>query len=261
MHDRSRQDGETTARPLVSVVTPAYRAQAHIGQAIKSVQAQEIGEWEMLIVDDGSPDRVAGVVEGYAAQDSRLRLMRQDNAGPAAARQAALDAARGRYIAFLDSDDYWLPGKIARQLQALDASDAALCFTAYRRISPDGGAIGRLVEVPSHLSYRGLLKRTAIATSTVVVDTAATGPLRTTRTYYDDYVLWLGILKQGHGAIGLNEDLMRYRVLEGSVSRNKFRSARWVWHTYRQIEGLAPPYALWCFVNYAWNGARKYARF
>jgi teichuronic acid biosynthesis glycosyltransferase TuaG len=115
--------------------------------------------------------------------------------------------------------------------------------------------------VPDHLSYTDLLKNTAIATSTAMVDTAATGPLRMTRTYYDDYALWLGILRAGHPARGLREDLMRYRVLGQSVSRNKLRSARMVWRVYRDVERLSLPRAVWSFGHYAANALRKYRTF
>jgi teichuronic acid biosynthesis glycosyltransferase TuaG len=248
--------------PLVSIVTPAYNAVRHIRETIASVQKQSLTGWELLVVDDCSKDETASIVHEVAEQDHRIRLLRQEkNGGPAAARQRAIEAARARYIAFLDSDDLWLPEKLNYQLGFMRQNDAALTFTAYRRISEDGSSTGRLVVVPRRLSYRGLLKNTAIATSTVIIDRVKTGPFSMTRTYYDDYALWLNILRRGHIAYGLRQDLMRYRVVSRSVSRNKGRSAYWVWRLYRDVEKLSLLRAIWCFMNYAVRALIKYHRF
>jgi teichuronic acid biosynthesis glycosyltransferase TuaG len=247
---------------LVSIVTPAWRAARFVGATIESVLAQDYPHWEMNIVDDCSPDETSAVVESFAARDSRVKLIRQpQNGGAAMARNAALEAARGRFIAFLDSDDLWHPGKLTRQLQFMRARNAAFSFTGFRRISQDGEVLGRLIHVPTNLKYRSLLKNTAIATSTVIVDRQVTGPIRMTRTYYDDFVLWLEITKRGVVAHGLDEDLMRYRVVSESISRNKTNSARQVWLTYRNIEKLGRVQSAWCFANYAARAWMKYRRF
>lgn len=216
----------------------------------------------MIVVDDCSRDDTIGIVERAAACDPRVRLLRQaSNAGPAAARDVALVAARGRYIAFLDSDDLWLPQKLVHQIEFMHANKAGFSFTQFRRISETREAAGRLIAIPSRLDYYGLLKNTAIATSTVIVDREMTGPLRMTRTYYDDFVLWLELAKRGFAAYGLREDLMRYRVVGQSVSRNKINSAKWVWRTYREIEQLGRIRACWYLGNYAINAVLKYSRF
>lgn len=248
--------------PLVSIITPAYNAARHIKETIASVQAQSLTDWELLVVDDCSKDDTVSVVREFASRDPRVHLIKQEkNGGPAAARQAAIDAAKARYIAFLDSDDVWLPNKLEIELAFMRENDAALTFTAFRRISEDGSFTGRLIGVPTRLSYRGLLKNTAIATSTVLVDRDKTGALSMTRTYYDDYALWLSILRRGHIAHGLPQDLMRYRVVSRSVSRNKGRSAYWVWRLYRDVEKLNLLYATWCFIHYAARAYIKYRRF
>lgn len=246
---------------LVSIVTPAYKAARYVADSIRSVQGQDHAHWEMLIVDDGSPDETASVVQQYADRDPRVKLLRQANAGPAMARQRALEEAQGSYIAFLDSDDYWLSGKLTRQLEFMARTGTPLSYTRFRRINVDGARLGHLVEIPDSLNYAALLSNTAIATSTVIVNRSQTGPFKMTRAYYDDFVLWLELLKRGFTARGLQEDLMRYRVVGKSVSRNKLRSAREVWRTYRRIERLSMPHATWCFGNYAYNSVRKHLRF
>ena len=247
---------------LVSIVTPAYNAERFLPEAIESVLRQTYGDWELNVVDDCSKDDTRGVVEGYAARDSRVRLLRlARNSGPALARQAAVEAARGRYVAFLDSDDLWTPEKLERQLAFMSRLGAGLSFTSFRRISDDGKRVGRLIPVPARLTYVQLLGHTAIATSTALVDRTLTGPFRMVKTYYDDFALWLEITRRGFAAFGLGEDLMRYRVLGGSVSRNKVRSARMVWRLYREVEGLGLMRAAWCFARYAGNAVRKYHAF
>jgi teichuronic acid biosynthesis glycosyltransferase TuaG len=216
----------------------------------------------MIVVDDCSRDDTRAVVRGLAERDPRVRLVEQTvNGGPARARQAALDAARHAHVAFLDADDLWLPQKLERQLQFMRERGAAFTFTEYRRISEDGTRLGKRVRVPSRMTYSRLLGNTAIATSTVLVDRGATGPLAMTETYYDDFVLWLGILKRGFVAEGLHEDLMRYRVLAKSVSRNKANSAKHVWRTYRDVERLPLVRSAWSFAGYASRALLKYRSF
>jgi len=244
--------------PLVSVITAAYNAEAFIAQAIASVQAQSLADWEMLIADDASGDRTAAIVEAAAAQDPRVRLIRLvQNGGVARARNAALAAARGRFIAFLDSDDLWLPEKLEHQVSFMQARDAAVSYTSFRRIDETGRQVGRLVKVPSRLTYRQLLKNTAIATLTGMVDTAKTGPIRMTEARRDDYILWLSILKRGFVAHGLREDLARYRVVQGSLSSKPKRSAAWVWDVYRKVEKLNLLNAAWCMAHYCARAVLK----
>ena len=105
----------------VSVITPAWNAAAYIGETIASVRAQTFQDWEWLIVDDGSDDATPAMIAAEAARDSRIRLLRQSNAGPSAARNRAMQDARGAWFTFLDSDDVWQPGFLAAQLRVFDA--------------------------------------------------------------------------------------------------------------------------------------------
>ena len=247
---------------LVSIITPAWRAAGHIEETIASVQAQTYSNWEMLIVDDFSPDNTCEVIEEHCTKDDRIHLIRlPQNGGPAKARNCALRKAHGRWIAFLDSDDLWLPTKLETQLAFHQVKGAYISFTDYRRISADNRITGRLIQVPARLSYSGLLSNTAIATSTVLIDRQLTGEFEMKPIYYDDFGCWLEILRLGGFASGLNVDLMRYRVMMGSVSRNKWRSAKEVWKTYREVEKLNMLRSLWHFGNYCLNALKKYRRF
>lgn len=247
---------------LVSIITPAFNAAAYVHSTISSVKGQSYNNWELLIVDDCSTDNTVEIVERAAALDPRVRLIRQrKNGGPASARNSALDAAKGRWIAFLDSDDLWLPEKIESQLSFQRRRSAKVTFTAFRRISADGLQTGHLINIPERVGYRHLLGNTVIATSTVMVDRKLSGEFRMKAMYYDDFGCWLDLLRDGDVALGLQRDLMRYRVVGQSVSRNKKNSARQVWRTYRTVEKLGLLQALWYFVSYAVNGYLKYRRF
>jgi teichuronic acid biosynthesis glycosyltransferase TuaG len=249
------------ATPLVSIVTPAFRAERFVGETIRSAQAQTCPDFEMLVVDDCSPDGTASVVAAIAEHDARIRLLRHErNGGPAAARNTALAAARGRFIAFLDGDDLWLPEKLERQVQFMAATRAAVSYTGYRRIDAAGRPVSPVIPVPLRLTYRGLLKNTAMVTSTVMVDREQTGPFAMRRIYTHDYVLWLELLKRGFTGYGLREELTKYRVVSASFSRNKLRQAVEVWRTYRRVEGLGIASSAWVFAHYAWHAFWKYRR-
>ena len=249
----------TEPEDLVSIITPAYRCASVVGETIKSVLDQTHANWELLIAEDCSPDDTVQAIERWCRRDSRIHLIRNSiNSGPAVTRNAALERARGRWIAFLDSDDLWLPAKLERCISFARSQDAALVFTGFRRMTADGGSIGRYIGTPQTLNYRQLLGNTAIATSTVVIDSHKVGTFRMRRTYYDDFDCWLQILKRGLLAHGLDEDLMRYRVMGQSVSRNKRRSAGKVWRAYRDLEKLSLPAAAWYFSQYAVRGLLKY---
>ena len=248
--------------PLVSIITPSWNVAPLIGETIASVQAQTFEDWELLIADDCSTDQTAMVVETLAASDPRIKLIRQHrNGGPALARQAAIQRATGRFIAFIDSDHLWRPAQLERQITLAQKNPAALSYTAFRRINETGSVSGRLIEVPASLTYGQLLKNTSIATLTALVDRDIAGGIAMKNEPYDDFCLWLSILKPGHVAYGLNEDLARYRVRGSSVSSRPLRSAGWVWHIYRNVEQLSPIKSAWCFAHWsarAWLKRRQF---
>ena len=247
---------------LVSIITPAYNAERFVVDTIRSVQAQTHKNWEMWIADDGSKDSTARLVEEEQARDPRIHLIRlPGNGGPALARQAALERARGRYIAFLDSDDLWLPRKLERQIEFMSEKNRALSFSSYRRVSQDLDKVGRLISVPEVIDYKALLRHNVIATLTAMVDVSLTGRLKMTNEGYDDFILWLGLTKRGFKAHGLNEDLARYRIVGGSVSRKRSRAARWVWTIYRKVERLPLWYAAWNFMLFSFFRVRKHTGF
>jgi teichuronic acid biosynthesis glycosyltransferase TuaG len=247
---------------LVSIIMPAFKVERFISDAIRGVLSQSFGDWEMLIVNDCSPDDTARVMRDWASRDSRIRCLQTErNCGPAVARNIALQSARGQYIAFCDSDDIWLPEKLERQLSFMKYGDIAFSYTSFRRINSEGSRHGIERSVPPSLSYHQLMKNTAIVTSTVILDRFKVGPFQMPNVGAEDFALWLSILKVGQVAHGFPQALTLYRVRPESISANKFRSSQWVWSIYRNSEGLSRTRAAWYLLNYATRAALKRLRF
>jgi len=245
---------------LVSVVMPVYNAASTLRKSIDSVLAQTHAGFELLAVDDGSSDGSLRILDEYAARDPRVHALRMpSNGGVAAARNHALDAARGNYIAFLDSDDGWHPHKLARQLAAMRAQSAKVSYTAYDRVGEDGTLLSH-VRPPAAVTYADMLKSNRIGNLTGMYDRTL-GEVRFQRVGHEDYVFWLDRVKRAGRAVCVDpgESLAWYLVREGSVSSNKFKAARWQWHIYRRIERLGLPSSIGYMVHYAINALRKRA--
>ena len=243
----------------VSIVMPLYNAKEFVGEAIDSVLAQSHTDWELLVVDDCSNDGSVQIVREYAEADKRIRLFCLDqNSGPAVARNRAIAEAAGRYIAFLDADDLWLPHKLQRQLEFMEANDLAFTYSGYEVIDEEGRQIATF-RPPQSLTYHSLLKTNPIGCLTAIYDTQKLG-----KTYMpdilkrQDYGLWLRILWHITSARGIMEPLAVYRRRKSSVSSNKLKAALYQWKIYRELEGLGFFKTLYYFVHYAYSGLRKY---
>jgi glycosyltransferase involved in cell wall biosynthesis len=154
--------------PQVSVVVPAYDHPEFLGEAVRSVLAQEGVELELIVVDDGSPSDLAPAFAGLE-RDPRLQVVRQENRGAAAARNHGVELARGEWVAFLDHDDVWMPGKLGKQLAALAREPGA--GWSYCRYETFGAARGSVWPAagPAGWVLEDLLERTWIRTLSVVM--------------------------------------------------------------------------------------------
>lgn len=247
-------------KPFISIVTPSYNASSFIKETIHSVQAQTYNNWEMIIVDDVSKDNTRELIKEEIEKDNRIRLIElTENSGAAIARNTGINNAKGKYVAFLDSDDLWLPEKLEKQLEFMQNNDIAFSFTSYQIMNQDGILTDKVVHVPEKINYNGLLKNTIIGCLTVMLDIEKLGKVQmpNIRTRQDT-ATWLKILRQGHYAYGLDEVLSNYRKVENSISSKKFKMAKMNWKLYREIEGLSILKSAWCFINYALNGVVKH---
>lgn len=235
---------------LVSVVMPAHNSQGSLSESVESVLAQTCRDWELIIVDDASRDGTLELARQLASSDPRIRVLPlEQNVGVAEARNRGIGAALGQYLAFLDSDDLWLPNKLQVQIDFMRSSGAAFSFAQYRRIGRDG-SLSNPVKVPRSVDYEGLLRGNSIGCLTVVIDRFQIPEVAMPKIKHEDYVTWLKILRQGHIAYGIPQDLARYRVTSSSVSSDKRRSASWTWNIYRRVEGLSLLKSAWCFLHY-----------
>lgn len=212
----------------VSVLTPAYNAEAVLERAVASVRAQTLADWEMIIVDDGSSDATATVAEALARTEPRLQVIGHARGqGAAAARNTALKAAQGRYIAFLDADDAWRPDKLEAQLHALREGQAALCYTGFMRITDDRA---KRVEVPTRVTGAQLRLGNCVCCSSALYDRAVFGSvLMPDLALRQDYALWLTLLARVPFAVGINRPLVNLHVTRGSLSSNKWRAMQATW--------------------------------
>lgn len=237
---------------LVSVVLPSYNSAGFIREAIESVLCQTYPHWELLIVDDCSEDDTVSIAGEYASTDSRVKLFQTaSNSGSAALpRNLAIRQAKGRYIAFLDSDDVWLPDKLTQQIGYFDGERVALVFSDYRRIAVTGEAESRCLKAPLLLTYRNLLKGNAIGCLTAVYDTETCGKMYFRETGHEDYALWLEILKKGYVARNTGNCQALYRVRPGSLSARKWKALSWTWNIYRKQEGFSRLKSAYYFIHY-----------
>ncbi|MBF5056597.1 glycosyl transferase group 2 family protein [Alcanivorax sp. 521-1] len=241
--------------PSVSIITPCYNAADTLPGTVASILAQDFDDWELLLVDDCSGDATEAVARGFAERDARVRYVRMvENGGAARARNRGIELARGRYIAFLDADDLWLPNKLSGQLAMMRERGWPLTFTAYHRVDGEERQLGR-VGVPERVTYRQLLKTNYIGCSTAIYDSEALGKvLMPDIRRRQDFGLWLRLLKRTPYAYGIDRAWTRYRVRGQSLSANKTRSAGYNWRLYREVEGLSLPASLYYFAHYAVRG-------
>lgn len=251
--------GQYFNNEMVSIITPTYNSERYIASAIRSVLNQTYTEWEMIIVDDGSTDRTLDIIQSFAIRDPRIRLIiLPSNGGVSNARNTAIKHSRGRYVAFLDSDDIWLPNKLERQIRFMREKNVPFCYCQYRHFIGDLSNQGRLIRVPVAVDYRKLLKGNTIPCLTVVIDRKVIRDISMPRAEHEDYIAWLSILKKGFKAYGLMEDLARYRLSNSSISANKFRSAVWTWRIYRNVEDLSRLRSIYYFCWYLFKAVVKH---
>ena len=242
---------------LVSVIIPYYNAARTLGRAIDSALAQDV-PLEVLVIDDGSPESPDSVLRLYKG-DPRVKLIRQEkNSGVAAARNEGVRQARGRYVAFLDADDWWAPDKLRKQLALAKKTGAVLICTGRELMKPDGTSAGRSIPVQKMIRYRILLMGNVINCSSVLLrtDVAREFPMEYDQAH-EDYILWLKVLKKYGEARGIPGPYLKYQVSADGKSGPKWKSALMTWRVYRYM-GYGPLTSACFFAGYAINGVRKW---
>lgn len=243
---------------LVSVVIPVHNCASLVCQSIDSALIQDVPV-EILVIDDGSIDNLDQVMLRYQV-DKRVRYLKNKQCiGVANTRNRAVSEAKGNYIAFLDADDYWMPGKLQKQLKLMSATSAVLCSTARELILTDGTPTGHVIPVKPLISYRRQLLHNQINCSSVLIKTevAREFPMHHDDSH-EDYIMWLEVLQKYGFACAVNEPLLKYRISATGKSGVKFKSAQMTFKVYRYM-GFGVFKSCVCFCSYMFHGVIKWS--
>lgn len=244
---------------LVSVIMPNYNGAKYIKETIESVLAQTYQNWELIIVDDCSTDNSVEIIESF--DDKRIRLLHnEENSGAAISRNRAIDAANGRWIAFLDSDDLWIEDKLHSHIQFMLEMDTPLSFTDYIVIDSDEAVIKEFVPNQKVYDYKTILKHCYIGCSTAIYDAEKLGKvyMPPEADKREDFACWLSILRDGKTAECFHRSLTTYRIHTKSVSSNKLQMIKYQWKVYRKIEKLSFVKSMYYMMHWAIKGVLKY---
>lgn len=244
---------------IVSVIMPVYNTEKFLDIAIKSVLSQTYQRWELWVIDDCSTDNSISKIKSYVEKDIRIHYLRThcSSGSPTLPRNIGIQKAQGHYIAFLDSDDVWLPNKLEEQLKLFDSPETAIVYSDYEKIAETGERKHRVIKAPSMVTYNKLLLGNVIGCLTAIYDINKVGKMYFSEYSHEDYIMWLSILKRGYVAKSTNTVTALYRVRGQSVSSNKLKAMSWQWNIYVNVEKLGYIKAIYYFVSYAYRAFLK----
>ncbi|WP_375373127.1 glycosyltransferase family 2 protein [Providencia huaxiensis] len=238
---------------IFSIIMPAYNAEKTIKESILSILEQSFENFIIYIINDASSDKTKEIV--LSIDDKRIVYIENKiNLGVAESRNRGLKIAKGKYISFLDSDDLWLPNKLALQYKILNSGWDVVCsnyipfssFTTYK-----------IRKSPKIINYTDLLKSNFIGNLTGVYNSNKLGVFLQKKTGHEDYIMWLKILKKSQRAFCIQEPLARYRISENSLSSNKLKAMAWQWSIYRNEVKLSILQSSYYFSHYILNALKK----
>jgi len=225
---------------LVSVIMPSYNTAKFIGESIKSVLAQTYTNWELIIVDDCSTDDTDRVVAEFT--DPRIRYLKNEkNSGAAVSRNYALREARGKWIAFLDSDDLWLPEKLEKQIAFMEEKGCHFSYTAHGAIDEASNSLGVHTTGPRRITNAGMILYCWPGCLTVMYDAALVGTVQIADIKKNnDYAMWLEVSPKADCWL-LDEELALYRKRTGSISNHSYmKLIRWHYKLFREARHMGP---------------------
>lgn len=251
--------GQANEQDLISIVMPAYNCEKYVEDTIKSVINQTYKNWELIVLDDGSKDNTANIINGLAAQDKRIKFYQNEkNQGVSATRNRGIALSRGEWIAFLDSDDMWQDEKLKKQMILKYKVNAEFVFTGSSYINEIGESYKGIFEVPTQVDYKKLRTHNVISCSSVLVKKKFFDNIKMEKDdMHEDYAVWLRILKQGIIAYGVNEPLLIYRISRSSKSGNKLKTIEMTYKVFRFI-GINPIGAAYFMVRHIIGSLKKY---
>ncbi|MGL5757206.1 MULTISPECIES: glycosyltransferase family 2 protein [Bacteria] len=244
--------------PLVSIITPSYNSKDFIGETIESVLNQTYKNWELLIIDDCSTDDSSEVIKKYTQNDSRIKYLKnKKNSGPATSRNVGIEKAEGKYIAFLDSDDFWDKEKLKYQIEFMEKNNLLITHTDYF-FTDSIGKIVKKVITSEEIDYKRLLKGNQFKTMCMIMRSDLVKKNRMPIIKHEDYAFFLDLLKEAPKSLKVSKSLAMCRLRERSVSSNKLKSAVWTWKIYKNYEKLGFIKSFYYFCNYIYNSILKY---
>lgn len=227
---------------MVSIIMPTFNCGAFIGEAIKSVRMQTYRAWELIVVDDCSTDNTECIVRQLMADDTRIKYIRNDRQmGAAESRNLALRMAKGHWIAFLDSDDMWLPGKLERQIAFMNANNCHFSYHNYSMISEDGSSLGIIVSGRRKVGVAGMFTCCWPGCLTVMYDRDYVGLVQVASIRRNnDTAIWLKVIRKCPCLL-LDENLATYRRRTGSITpTTPWMKVLWHYPLFRKGEGMSP---------------------
>lgn len=227
---------DTPVVGLVSVITPVYNSAPYLKDCIQSVMAQTYTNWELLLVDDFSTDSSVDLIKSMARDETRIRFFcNTENQGAAYSRNLATRESNGEFIAFLDSDDVWEPNKLQIQIQQMQSQDNWVCYSNYIRVDERGEEVGIRILAMPELSYQKQIKNNYIGNLTGIYSVAKLDKIMAPDIRKrQDWAVWLEAIKRnGKPALGIDQDLARYRVGQNSISSRKWKLLGYNFQFYR----------------------------
>jgi len=236
---------------LVSIIMPSYNTSKYIKETIESVLVQSYANWELIIVDDCSTDNTDDVVNQYLA-DERIHYMKNEkNSGAAVSRNRALREAKGKWIAFLDSDDLWYPEKLEKQIEFMVNGDYHFSYTNYEEIDEQSNPLGVSVTGPKKITKQGMFNYCWMGCLTVMYDAETIGLVQIEDIKKNnDYAMWLKVCRKADCYL-LTEQLAKYRKRSGSISRHGIKTMiGWHYKLWHEAEKRNKLVSFWYT---AWN--------
>ena len=209
---------------LVSIITPVFNSELHLKTCIQSIIKQKYKNWELIIVDDFSDDNSKSVIQYYSSKDKRITpIFLEKNVGAGVARNLAIKKSKGRFIAFLDSDDYWSELKLFKQINFMLDRNIEFCFGSYFKLDNNDEPYV-IITPPAKIGAKWLKFNNYIKTLTVIYDTRRIGKIyMSNERKRQDWAMWLNLLEKTKYAYSQDEALAYYRTSNESLSKNKIK--------------------------------------
>lgn len=247
--------------PEVSIITPCYNSAAYIRKTAEAVLSQSFTDWEWLITDDGSSDDSVAIIR--ALDDKRIHLsLAEKNGGAGQARNISLEKASGRYVTFLDADDFWEPDFLEEMLSFMKQHNAELAYSSYARCDEHLNPVIADFVADKEVTFGNLLKTCRLSLLSSMYDTQRVGKVFFPKgTKREDHVMWLNLLKKIPVGKPLPKTMAKYRMHAASVSRKKSAIIRDQYFVYRRFMKFGTLPSLYYTMHWAFNGFVKYSRF